>query len=79
MSSWARSDYDRLFRDHPPTAPAAPTRAEAEAIGNELGRTLGAIKAQWDDARSLVLGSKSAASEPLRDYLRDRGWVERPC
>jgi len=75
MGSWPRKEYDRPFRDHPPTSPHAPSRAEAKAIGDELGRSTGAIVAQWDDARSLILGNKTDASLPLRDYLRDRGWL----
>jgi hypothetical protein len=75
MGPWTRREYDRLFRDYPPTEAHAPTRVEAEGIGHELGRTTGAIVAQWDDARSLILGNKSAASLQLRDYLRDMGWL----
>jgi hypothetical protein len=77
MTAWRRSEYDRLFREHPPTEPTAPNRAEAESIGNELGRTWGGIKSQWDDGRSLILGTKTDASLALRDYLRGRGWLQR--
>lgn len=75
MGSWTRAEYERLFRDHPPTESHAPTKEEAAAIGTVLGRTTGAIRSQWDDARSLILGSKPDASEQLRDYLRDMDWL----
>jgi hypothetical protein len=75
MAGWEIRGYDVLFADHPPTQSVAPTGAECDALGLQLGRSRGAVKAQWDDARSAVLGSKSEASQPLRDYLRGRGWL----
>ena len=72
---WEIRDYELLFRDRRPTQPTAPTVEECEALGARLDRSRGAVKAQWDDARELVLGSKSAASEALRDYVRSRGWL----
>lgn len=74
-ANWTDTDYDRLFRDHPPTEPIAPKGGEAAHLAIDLGRTTGAISAQWNDARSAVLGQKSAASQGLRAYLRRRGWL----
>jgi hypothetical protein len=65
MMNWIEPDYDRLFRDHPPTEPTAPRGDELQRIARDLGRSTGAISAQWNDARSSVLGSRSATSEGL--------------
>jgi hypothetical protein len=75
MADWNDRDYDRLFESHPPTQPTAPTAAECAALGLKLGRSRGAVHAQWEDGRSAVLRKQSAASEHLRDYLRRRGWM----
>jgi hypothetical protein len=75
LTTWTTSDYDRLFRDLPPTEPNAPHGDDLAAIANDLHRSTGAIAAQWDDARSAVLGSKTAASAQLLGYLGRRGWL----
>ena len=75
MASWTISEYDRLFRNHPPTEPNAPRRDELEVMARETDHSPAAIKAQWDDARSAVLGNKTAASDGLLGYLRRRGWL----
>jgi hypothetical protein len=77
MAGWENREYDVLFANHPPTEPTAPTADECDALGAQLDRSRGAILAQWDDARSLILGQKSAASEQLGDYVRARGWLDR--
>jgi len=75
MVSWQIRDYDVLFGDHPPTEPTAPTAQQCDRLGLTLGRSRGAALSQWGDARSVVLGNRSAASQPLCDYLRNRGWA----
>ncbi len=75
MHPWTDAEYEALFRDHPPTQPTAPTSAECAELGRTLGRSKGAIQAQWNDGRSLVLGNATAASRPLRDYMVRRGWL----
>lgn len=75
MTNWIEPDYERLFRDHPPTEPAAPRGDELLRIARDLGRSTGAISAQWDDARTAVLGGHSAASQGLLAYLRRRRWL----
>jgi hypothetical protein len=75
MAGWEDRDYPMLFRDYLPTQPIAPTAGECDALGMNLGRSRGAVLAQWNDGRSVVLGQKNAASEQLRDYLRRRGWL----
>lgn len=77
MARWTIDDYDLLFATHPPTQSRAPSAEEAVTLGEQLGRTGDAVKAQWQDARDLVLGSKSAASQQLRDYARQRRWISR--
>lgn len=67
---WTTSDYDRLFRDHPPTEPTAPHGDELAAIASDLHGSTGAIAAQWNDTRSAMLISKTAASGQLLGYLR---------
>jgi hypothetical protein len=75
MTNGVEPDYDRLFRSHPPTEPAAPRGDDLQRIARDLGRSTGAISAQWDDARSAILGGRSAASEGLVSYLARRGWL----
>jgi hypothetical protein len=75
MAVWTEPMYEAIFREHPPTQPTAPTRAECEALGRALGLSHGAVAAQWNDARSVVLDQKSAASNRLRDYLVRRGYL----
>lgn len=75
MQRWTEREYDVLFAGHPPTQPSRPTAGECDVLGRELGRSPGAIAAQWNDGRSLVLGQVGAASRALRDYLVRRGWL----
>ena len=75
MARWTAPAYEAIFAANPPTEPRAPTRAEAADLGARLGFSPGAILAQWNDGRDLVLGNLSAASEQLRGYLRRRGWL----
>lgn len=74
MRRWTEAEYEELFGKHPPTASRCPTTDECIAMGASLRRTPGAIKAQWDDGRSMVLGQVSAASTGLRDYLMRHTW-----
>jgi hypothetical protein len=74
MPGWTIRDDAVLFADHPPIQSVAPTEAECDALGLRLGRTRGAVSAQWNDARSLVLGSKGAASQGSA-RLRSRPWL----
>jgi hypothetical protein len=74
VRTWTEAEYEELFGKHPPTASRYPTWDECVAMGAHLRRTPGAIKAQWGDGRSLVLGQVSAASAGLRDYLMQHGW-----
>ena len=75
MAAWTLSEYDRLFRDNPPTEASAPHGDALARIARELDRSTGAIAAQWNDARSAVLNSKTAASEQLLGYLERRAWL----
>ena len=75
MASWTTSEYDRLFGGHPPTKPHAPRRHELEEMARDIDNSAAAILAQWNDARSAVLGSKTAASQGLLGYLDLRGWL----
>ena len=75
MAAWTSSGYNRLFRDHPPTGPHAPHGTDLALIAQDLDRSTGAAAAQWDDARSAALASKTAASEQLIGYLGRRGWL----
>ena len=74
--AWTTSEYERLFRDHPPTKPHAPGGDDLAALAWEFGRSTGAVNGQWQDARSAILNNKTAASSPLLGYLRGRGWLE---
>ena len=75
MRRWSESEYELLFRNHPPTDRHAPTATECAGIGSSIGRTAGAIASQWDDGRSLVLGQRNAASAGLAAWLSLRGWL----
>jgi len=72
---WSEREYEALFRDNPPTEPRAPSTGECAALGHSLGRTSDAIRSQWGDDRSLVLGHANDAARELRDYLVRRGWL----
>jgi hypothetical protein len=74
---WTTGDFDILFQANPPTIPTAPTANEARLIARRLVRSTGAVRSQWDDARSLVLGNQTAASRELRTYVQER-WLEGP-
>jgi hypothetical protein len=75
MRRWSEREYEALFRDSPPTEPRAPTTDDCAALSRSLGRTSKAIRSQWDDGRSLVLGHANDAASGLRDYLVRRGWL----
>ena len=69
---WSTGDYEILFANHPPTHAQAPTIVEARRIADRLRRSTGAVRTQWDDARSLVLGNPTAASVELRSFVAGR-------
>jgi hypothetical protein len=75
VTGWTVREYDRLFRNHPPTEATAPRENDLAMIFREMDRSTGAIVAQWNDARSAVLRSTTAASEQLLAYLERRGWL----
>ena len=72
---WTTREYDRLFRDHPPTEPHAPSGEILDELAAASGRSAKAVLAQWDDARSAILNSQTAASAQILRYLRRRGWL----
>ena len=72
---WTTGEYERLFRDCPPTERHAPSREVLDELAAASGRSAKAVLAQWDDARSAVLKSQTAASSQLLGYLRRRGWL----
>lgn len=72
---WTEAGYEILYGDHPPTEPMPPNPRECDEIGRRLGCSQGAVAAQWDDGRALVLGQTNAASRRLADYVKRRGWV----
>jgi hypothetical protein len=76
---WSAHDYELLFANHPPTHPRAPTMVEARRIGDRLRRSTGAVRTQWDDARSLVLGNPTAASVELQSFVAERWPAARPA
>jgi len=76
MAEWLEPEYDELFAAHPATDERAPTLEEAAALSLTSRRhTAAAIRAQWDDARSFLLGQRNASSEALRDYVVGKGWA----
>jgi hypothetical protein len=75
MRRWNEAEYDVLFRHHPPTSSHAPDLGASRAIGRTIDRTPDAVIAQWNDARSAVLGHATAVSEALLDYLREHRWL----
>ena len=75
MRRWNEAEYDVLFRRHPPNQPHAPDLGANRATARTIGRTPEAVLAQWHDARAAVLGSATAASQSLLDYLQAHGWL----
>ena len=75
MRRWTETEFDILFRNHPPTGPHEPDLAARRVIARAVQRTPDAVATQWDDARSAVLGSQMPASILLTDYLARRGWL----
>ena len=74
---WDELEYRELFGRFPPTG-RAPSVSEATPIAARLDRTVGAIRAQWDDARSYCAGSDSSvASDQLKSWL-DRNRLCNP-
>jgi hypothetical protein len=63
MAGWTLSEYDRLFRDHPPTEPRAPHGNDLDQIARELDRSVGAVR---------VPSRRSGAERPVRSR---RPWV----
>ena len=67
--SWEELEYRELLERFPLSG-RTPSGPDAVALARRLGRTAGAIEAQWNDARSYCLGQESsAASEQLKSYL----------
>jgi len=76
---WSTRDYEILFANHPPTHSRAPTLIEARRIADRLRRSTAAVRTQWDDARSLMLGNPTAASVELRSFVAERWHLARPA
>jgi hypothetical protein len=75
MRRWSESEYEVLFRNHPPIDHWAPDLAECRAIAKVVRRTPDAVLSQWSDARSVVLGHTNDASRSLVDYIQRRRWI----
>ena len=74
---WEELEYRELFERFPPSG-VRPTAADAELIARRLGRTVGAIEAQWEDAHTYCSGSESSvASDQLKSWLDRGGWCRR--
>lgn len=46
-----------------------------EEMAREIGRSVDAVGWTWEDANAVLRGRPSTASERLKDYLRERGWL----
>ena len=70
---WDELEYRELFSRFPLTGPA-PTGDAGTHLARRLGRSPGALIAQWDDARGYCRGSEStSASDGLKTYLDTNG------
>jgi hypothetical protein len=70
---WDELEYRELFRAFPLTG-SAPSGDAAAALARRLGRSIGAIVAQWDDGLSYCRQRESyATSEALANYLAREG------
>jgi hypothetical protein len=67
-ADWEDWEYRALFRACPPGA-GPPSWAVLAQLAVEFDRTPTAFQAQWADARAVVRGSRSAASEAPVAYL----------
>jgi hypothetical protein len=66
---WEELEYRELFERFP-IGDRAPSGPEAKVLAHRLGRTVGAIQAQWEDGRSYCSGSSnSVASDQLKSWL----------
>jgi hypothetical protein len=72
--NWTSDQWEAVFDTHPPTGPH-PSREQLEVLSGRLGRSVDAIGWMWEDANAEILGKPSTASERLRAYLRERGWL----
>ncbi len=70
---WDDLEYRELFRAFPLTG-RAPSGDAAAALARRLGRSTGAIVAQWDDGLAYCRKMESyATSEALASYLASEG------
>jgi hypothetical protein len=70
---WEELEYRELLERFPLSG-HTPSGPDALALARRLGRAVGAIEAQWDDARSYCLGRESTvASDQLKSYLDRNG------
>ena len=66
---WEDLEYRELLGRFPLTG-HAPSGPDATVLARRLDRTVGALVAQWDDARTYCLGRDSTvASDQLKSYL----------
>ena len=66
---WEELEYRELFEVFPLDG-RAPHGEGARIVAKRIGRTVGAVEAQWNDARTYCQGlDSSIASEQLRSYL----------
>ena len=72
---WTIQEYEVLFRENRPTRPSRPAGQTLANLAKVLERSPGAVSAQWDDARSAVLNSQTAASAQLIGNLRREGLI----
>ena len=70
---WEELEYRELL-DRFPLTGRSPSGPDAVALARRIERTVGALEAQWSDARTYCLGRDSTvASEQLQSYLDRNG------
>jgi hypothetical protein len=67
--AWEELEYRELLGQFPLSG-RAPSGPEASTLARRLDRSVGALEAQWNDARTYCLGHDSTvASDQLKSYL----------
>jgi hypothetical protein len=74
--NWTTEEWDSLFVLFPPTG-RRPSRDQIDAVASRIGRSWDAVDWAWSDAASEIADRPNTASERLKAYLRERGWLLR--
>lgn len=75
MMRWNETEYAALFGIYPPDQTKPPSLNECRSLAGTKRHSPEAVLAQWNDARSFILGQVSAASSGLQSWLTQQGYT----